>query len=139
MKIRFKKLHEDAITPTKAHPNDAGFDLYIHQDLTIGVGTMSKISTGIAIEIPPGYVGYVSGRCGNTFNRRLFCQLGVIDCGYHGDIGVILVNDSANHIHIKSGERIGQIVILPTPQIELVEDPNFETDDRKGGFGSTGD
>lgn len=138
MQIRFKRLHPDAVAPTKAHPNDAGFDLAAPSQVTIPADSRLLIATGIAVEIPPGFCGLVTGRSGNTIRRGLVGQLGIIDCGYHGDIGVMAFNTTAEPITLVRGERIGQLVIVPIPDATLVEDGNFETADRLGGFGSTG-
>lgn len=97
------------------------------------------IGTGIAIDLPGDTVGLVTGRSGNTIRRGLVGQLGIIDAGYHGEIGVMAFNMTDEEIAIEKGERVGQLVIVHLPPIELDEATPFGESDRgQGGFGSTG-
>lgn len=139
MKVKIKKLDPKAVMPTKAHPTDAGFDLTAIEDVPIPARGRAKLDTGIAIDIPFGYAGLVTGRSGNTINRGLVGQLGIIDTGYQGSIGVMAFNETDEIITVKKGERIGQIIIVPHLPADFDENPEFVASDRGGGFGSTGD
>ena len=143
MKIRFKKLSTNAVIPTRAHESDAGFDLtatYCTSDLDGCV----VYRTGIAVEIPKGYVGLIFPRS-SIANRNLILtnSVGVIDSGYRGEILAKFryVNDDFINIPpYKVGDRIGQLVIMPIPEIEFEEVDELSDSDRgTGGYGSTGD
>lgn len=148
MKIRFKKLSEGAVTPTKAHTTDAGFDL-----TTVGItdknGSYIEYGTGIAVEIPAGYVGLIFPRSSISKYNHLLCNsVGVIDSGYHGEIKFRFTDNSRHDVFFsfpderkqyQKGDKIGQLIIIPIPQIELEEVDNLGTSDRgTGGFGSSG-
>ena len=90
--IGFKRLSDDAILPTKAHPTDSGFDLYASDDVIIEPGETVIVPTGIAVELPPGYEAQIRPRSGVTAKTKLRVQLGTIDNGYRGEIGVIVDN-----------------------------------------------
>lgn len=138
MIVKFKKLSEKAITPTKAHPEDAGFDLCTVEDCIIPKRGRCILPTGIAMDIPVGYCGLVVGRSGNTIKRGLVGQLGVIDSGYHDGIGIMAFNMTDEDISVSIGERVGQILIIPHLATDFIENDNFEVMNRGGGFGSTG-
>lgn len=144
MKVNIKKLTDNAVIPTRGSEEAAGYDLYAYipkQAETIPAGETRVISTGIALEIPKGYVGLVYARSGLATKRALRPAncVGVIDSDYRGEIGVALHNDGdvAQTIHIQ--DRIAQIVIAPYLAVDFVEVDNLDDTDRgDGGFGSTG-
>ena len=164
--LNFKKLSPTAITPTKAHTTDAGFDLYADEDVVLKYGETAAIKTNIAIELPEGYVADVRPRSGLTLNTGLRVHYGTVDSGYRDGIGIICENGShiqndennKNRIYkvasgtlhhasiweqeviiIKQGQKIAQLVILPIPEIELKEVNELSDSDRGvNGFGSTG-
>ena len=165
MKINFKKLSSTAITPRKANYNDAGFDLYADEDVTLAYGETKAIATNIALELPDGYMADVRPRSGLTRDTALRVQYGTVDAGFRGGIGIICDNvdnlykvktiDNKLHaiitgdqdailtyntaIEIKRGDKIAQLVIQKIPDIELIEaDELNETARGAGGFGSTG-
>src|SRR5690625_7111831 len=92
VKIGYKTLNDDSILPTKAHPTDSGFDLYASDDVIIEPGETTIVPTGIAVELPKGYEAQVRPRSGVTAKTKLRVQLGTIDNGYNGEIGVIVDN-----------------------------------------------
>ena len=144
MILNFKKLSPTAITPTKAHTTDAGFDLYADEDVILKYGETTAILTNIAIELPEGYVADVRPRSGLTLNTGLRVHYGTVDAGYRDGIGIICEN--ADHgrkcnreIKLRHGSKIAQLVILPIPTIELQEVTELSDSDRGvNGFGSTG-
>ena len=141
-------LDEGAILPTRAHETDAGLDLYtpVYMEVSrcrwnptegIVVGS-ATIDTGVHVEIPKGYVGFIKSKSGLNVKHGLTAE-GVIDCGYTGSIVVKLYNHTPQQYHFKAGDKIAQLVLLPiiTPDLEVV-DSLEETDRGTGGFGSTG-
>lgn len=132
------KLSGNAIKPTRAHEDDAGYDLYTPEMLIIKPGKSAKVDTGVHIQIPKGYVGMLKSKSGLNVNKNLIGE-GVIDSGYTGSIVVKLYNLGDNIALINPGDKIIQLVLMPiiTPELEIVE--TLEATDRgDGGFGSTG-
>ena len=142
--LNFKKLSPTAITPTKAHTTDAGFDLYADEDVVLKYGETTAILTNIAIELPEGYVADVRPRSGLTLYSGLRVHYGTIDSGYRNGIGIICENGDHGAlcnrtVRIKKGQKIAQLVILPIPEITLQEVEELSDSDRGvNGFGSTG-
>lgn len=142
-----KLKHPKAKLPQRANPTDAGADLYLTGDVTFGEFEVKVVSAGFSLAIPKGYVGLIFPRS-SSFKKgiRLANTVGVIDSGYRGDILIPLMydidmaEDKASKIHLESGERIAQLVIVPALMTEFVEVEELpESDGRdEGGFGSTG-
>lgn len=137
LKVNVKKLHEDAVLPTKAHENDAGFDLTAVSK-TVDEFENLVYDTGIAMEIPVGYVGLVFPR--SSISKKdliLSNSVGVIDSDYRGPIMFKFLGDESGDLY-KPGDKIGQLIIIPIPKIQLnlVEELS-DTDRGTGGFGST--
>lgn len=148
------KLDEGAKMPTRAHPFDAGLDLFAMEKGVVPgctysasttsysrgeVNVGSKVfDTGVHVEIPEGYVGLIKSKSGLMVNHKITTD-GTIDCGYTGSIRVCLFNHSTNKYKVKAGDKIAQLVILKCelPELELV-DSLEETDRGDSGFGSTG-
>jgi dUTP pyrophosphatase len=143
MKVKIKKLVETAIIPKYAKPGDAGMDLTATSYYYDATNDNYVYGTGLAVEIPEGFVGLVFPR---SSNRKTFHYLtnhvGVIDSGYRGEI--ILTFKHRDDIFNSErpynvGDRIGQLIIMPYPTIEFVEsDELSETERGTGGHGSTG-
>ena len=131
-------LDPGAILPTRAHPMDAGLDLYAKHNAVIKHGTWAQFDTGVHVEIPEGYVGMVTSKSG-LMSKEGLTSRGTIDCGYTGSIRVVLFNHGTKKAIIKKGQKISQLVIMPiiTPEVEVV-DSLEDTDRGTGGFGSTG-
>jgi dUTP pyrophosphatase len=137
--LRFAKLNEDATTPRKANESDAGFDLYASHGTIIEKHTHKLIKTGIAMQIPKGYVGLIWPRSGMAYKHGIDVFAGVIDSGYRGDIGVILYNSQYSDYNVEKGDRIAQLVLQKVEDFELVEVSDLNNTDRsEAGFGSTG-
>lgn len=139
LEFKVKKLHEDAIIPTKAHESDSGWDLYILDDIEIKPKETVIIPTGIAIKLPPFYEAQVRPRSGVTSKTKLRVQLGTIDNDYTGDIGIIVDNIGDEPIALNSGYKLAQLVVqqLPNTVIEVVDDLEHGIRGDKG-FGSSG-
>ena len=145
MNVRIKKLSEKAIVPTYGTPYAAGADLYACIDETIEIkpGETKMVGTGLAMEIPDGYVGLVFARSGLACKKGLAPanKVGVIDSDYRGEIKVALHNhnSSGDALPVEAGERIAQISIVPYLKAEFeLADELEETDRGEKGFGSTG-
>jgi dUTP pyrophosphatase len=140
MDIQVKKLEGSATVPTRAHEYDAGWDLYSAETLTIPSHERATVKTGIAMDVPKGFVGIIYGRSGHASKSGIMKSGGVIDSGYHGEIGVILFNGGKENFKINSGDRIAQLIIHPLPETKVVETETFNTITKRSekGFGSTG-
>ena len=164
MEVRIKKLCENAVIPSYAHTSDAGMDLTATSRKTDENGNV-VYGTGIAVEIPKGYVGLVFPRSSNSKKTLwLTNSVGVIDSGYRGEITFkfrpsITIpprlwtriklrlkghkGDIVQYVSpkiYKIGDRIGQIIILPYPSIEFIESDFLYPSDRgECGYGSTGE
>lgn len=141
MKLQIVKINDDAIIPTRKVDTDAGLDLYAPESILVRSGTTQLIHTGIKIKLPKGTAGFIFARSGlgTKFGVRPRNCVGVIDETYYGEIIVALENSSIVPYQITKGDRIAQLVIkkVEHPEIEVV-DSFDESNDRDGGFGSSG-
>ena len=152
MEVKIKKLYEDSILPTKAHATDAGYDLYAHSKSCDDDGNV-VYGSGVAMEIPQGYVGLIFPRSSNAKKDLILSNsVGVIDSGYRGEISFKFKFAPISNIQTQEqylsfayskryeiGERIGQIIIMPYPEVEFVEVDELSDSDRgTGGYGSSG-
>ena len=142
MKVKIKKLTDKAIIPTFGSVGSAGADLYsAEESIIISPNQTVVVGTGVAVEIPEGFVGLVFARSGLATKSGLAPanKVGVIDCDYRGELKVALHNHSGEVRKIESGERIAQLVITPYLQFDFDEvDELSDTKRGSGGFGSTG-
>ena len=160
MKLRIKKLHEDAIIPKRANDTDSGLDLYSIEDKRLHQGQQKIISTGIAIQLPKQLETNVyPTELGTAFRQMITWEAqvrprsglaakhgitivntpGTVDNSYRGEIKVILRNEGSEVFHVKKGDRIAQMVICPVVTPEIIEVEELDDTDRGvGGFGSTG-
>ena len=143
MTVRIKKLDSGAVIPSYASAGAAGADLYacMAEPIVIGAGETALIHTGLAMEIPAGYVGLVFARSGLALKRSLAPanKVGVIDSDYRGEVMVALHNHGASDATVEPGERVAQLVLMPCPQALFEEARELEDTSRgAGGFGSTG-
>lgn len=143
MDVKIKKLNQNAILPTYGSPFAAGADLYACEgkEITIEAGKTVLVHTGIALEIPEGYAGFIYARSGIATKRGLAPanKVGVVDSDYRGEIMVALHNHSDAEQTIADGERIAQMVIAPYLAVNFIlADELDDTVRGTGGFGSTG-
>lgn len=141
MKLKFKKLHKDAVLPRYAKPGDAGMDLTA-VDGEWDVGRMQvRYRFGLAVEIPPGHVGLIFPRSSICkTNLSLSNAVGVIDSGYRGEISAVfnLLRGERGEIY-RAGERVAQLVVVPFVHCDVDEATELsETERGNGGYGSTG-
>ena len=139
LKIKIKKLHKDAVIPSYSKDGDAGMDLTATEIIN-ETHNIITYGTGLAFEIPKGYVGLVFPRSSiRKYELQLSNSVGVIDSGYRGEVQATFNKTHYKLENYKVGDRVAQIMILPYPKIELVETNELSNSDRgSGGFGSTG-
>lgn len=166
LSVKIKRIHPDAVIPQYAKTGDAGFDLVAVEDVIVEPGETVKVPTGLAFELPEGYELQIRPRSGITLKTKLRVQLGTVDAGYRGEIGVIVDNIAEDPIGnivsylscidgndyrtdgeiypnetyiIRKGDKIAQGVIAPIQQVEFIEVDELSDSERgAGGFGSTG-
>lgn len=141
IELAFQRLREDAVVPVRAYPGDAGLDLAACERVELGPGERAVVGTGLAVAIPEGYAGFVQPRSGLASRHGISVvnAPGLIDSGYRGEIGVLLINHGAEPVTIGRGERIAQLVIQAVARATLLEVPALGESTRgTGGFGSTG-
>jgi deoxyuridine 5'-triphosphate nucleotidohydrolase len=137
--LKAKRLHPDAVIPTRGSQDAVGYDLSsLHKHL-LAAGGQLRIPTGIAMAIPQGFYGRVAPRSGLAAKHGIDVMAGVIDPDYRGEIIVILINHGREAVWIEPGMRIAQLIlervgVLP---VEVVDDLN-DTARGAGGFGSSG-
>lgn len=138
--MRVKKLVPQAILPQKAHAGDLGYDLFASSWIDIFPDETRLIRTGIAIQFPEGYGGFIKDRSSVATKKGLFTVAGVIDNGYIGEIQVAVHNASQEVVEINVGDKVAQLVLIPTVNFMVQEvDEVVSADQRgEGGFGSTG-
>lgn len=130
----FKK----GIMPTKAHKDDAGFDLYAPRSFAVFAHESAVIDLGVHFQIPQGHVGFIKSKSGLNVNSSLTCE-GVIDSGYTGSVRAKVYNNSDKDYFFDRGDKVTQIVFLPIPEVKLEEVDTLEDTERgDNGFGSTG-
>ena len=141
IEVAVRRLHEDAVLPSQAYEGDAGLDLAACERATLAPGARAAVGTGIAVEIPEGYAGFVQPRSGLAARHGIGVvnSPGLIDSGYRGEIRVVLLNtDRDEAFTVEPGMRIAQLVIAPVAAVRLVEVEELATSERGGrGFGSS--
>lgn len=143
VKVNLKKLNKNAIVPTRGSVSSAGYDLYacLESFVEIKLGETVKIPTGLAIEVPEGYVGLIFARSGLSINKNIAPanKVGVCDSDYRGEYIVALKNGGDSTYVVKNGDRVAQLVVVPFLDVEFKEVENLtETKRGENGFGSTG-
>lgn len=140
--LKIKKLSDNAVIPSYGSASAAGADLYSAEgEIVIKAGETKLVHTGLAMEIPEGYVGLIYARSGIATKRGLAPanKVGVIDSDYRGEIMVSIYNHSSETHTIAAGERVAQIVITPYLTVNFIEADELDDTARgSGGFGSTG-
>ena len=142
MKIKYTKLKETAIIPTRGSEKAAGYDLYacLEEDVTIQPHTTCVIETGFSFELPDDTFAAIFARSGLATKSGLAPanKVGVCDSDYRGEYKIALHNHSNTPATVHNGDRIAQMVVMPFIPVELEEGELSETARGSGGFGSTG-
>lgn len=141
IRVLLKKVRPEAVIPVRAYAGDAGLDLSSCERVELAPGERALVATGLAVAIPDGYAGYVQPRSGLATKHGISMvnTPGLIDSGYRGELLVSLINhDLQETFVVEPGMRIGQLVILPIPELELVEVDELPDSERaERGFGSS--
>jgi len=140
MPLQVKLLSEFAKLPQKAHSGDLGYDLYAGEGAAIFPNETKVVKTGIAIQFPAGYGAFIKDRSSVVTKKGLHTVAGVIDNGYIGEICIALYNGTDSLTHIAQGDKIAQLVLIPTVDFQVTEVDEVKSGDQRGdgGFGSTG-
>lgn len=141
IELPIQRLRPDAVVPRRAYSGDAGLDLSSCERVELAPGERALVPTGLAVAIPDGYAGFVQPRSGLATKHGISIvnTPGLVDSGYRGELLVNLVNtDKRESFVVELGMRIAQLVILPIPELELVEvDELPESERGVRGFGSS--
>jgi dUTP pyrophosphatase len=136
------QLDTELPLPARAHPDDAGLDLYARSDATLVCnGGRALVPTGVAVAIPRGCMGMVVPRSGLALKHgvSLVNTPGIIDAAYRGELQVIMVNhDSTNDYVVRRGDRIAQLIVQAVMPVEWSVVDALDDNDRGGGFGHSG-
>lgn len=136
--LKVKKLNPEAQVPQYQSEGAAGLDLHATEHVIIPPGQRATFGTGLAMAIPKGYVGLICDR-GGMARKGLHTLAGVVDSDYRGDVCVMLLNVGTSVYLVSKGDRIAQLLVIPCPQMDVVEvDELDETERGEGRFGSTG-
>lgn len=144
IELPLQKLHRDAIVPSYAYIFDSGFDLYSIEEIELLPFGRALVPTGLAFEVPDGAELQIRSKSGLAINQGLMVlnSPGTVDCGYLGEIKVIVMNMNNHSVTIEKGTKVGQGVLCPVyngKRVKLIEKQSLGTSDRGNkGFGSTG-
>jgi dUTP pyrophosphatase len=141
IELPVRRLRDDAVLPGPAYDGDAGFDLAACDRVELRPGERAAVGTGLAVAIPEGFAGFVQPRSGLASRHGLSIvnTPGLVDSGYRGELRVLLLNtDRDRPFTVERGMRIAQLVVLPVPEVTLVEvDQLPESARGVRGFGSS--
>jgi dUTP pyrophosphatase len=141
IEVAVTRLRGDAVLPDRAYRGDAGLDLAACDRHELAPGERAVVGTGLAVAIPDGYAGFVQPRSGLAARHGISVvnAPGLIDSGYRGEIRVVLLNtDRAEPFVVEPRTRIAQLVVLPVPEVQLVEGDELPESERGvRGFGSS--
>ena len=139
--VKVVRLDEDLPLPTYARDGDAGLDLLARCAVRLGAGEWGVVPTGIAIELPPGFAGFVLPRSGLAAKHGVTClnTPGLIDSGYRDELRVVLINHATGPYDVARGDRIAQLVVQPVPRVVWAGVDALAPSARgTGGFGHSG-
>jgi dUTP pyrophosphatase len=134
--VRFKQLVEGC-EPTQSRGSDAAWDLPVAEDITLHPQTTTKVPTGLAMAVPPNHFGDIRAR--SSTNLKTVSVHGVVDSEYRGHVFVLATNNGNEPVHVKRGDRLGQIIVMPRPIVAWERVDELDETGRGGaGFGSSG-
>lgn len=142
VRVKFKRIHGHAVSPTQAYRGDAGFDLSACEDMELHSGIWTNVRTGIIAAIPHGYWGHIIARSSTWRKLNIRVEPAVIDCSYRGELMMYCKYDVSfsDRKVISAGQRIAQVVIIPLPNIEWLEQMDLPDGERgERGYGSSGE
>ncbi|HSK23320.1 MAG TPA: dUTP diphosphatase [Egicoccus sp.] len=141
VRLRVRRLRDDAVLPAYAHPGDAGLDIAGVEEVSLAPGERAAVPTGLAVAIPEGWVGLVHPRSGLARRHGVTVANapGTIDAGYRGEILVLLCNLGQEPVTLAKGERVAQLLLQRVGRASIDEVDDLDATARgEGGFGSTG-
>ena len=137
--VKVKKLREGAVVPRYAHEGDAAMDLFSCDDFVVPAGKRVLVPTGIAMELPSGYWANIRGKSGLAWRKGIAILGGVIEHGYRGEYGVVVLNTSSEEFVICKGDKVAQVVVAPVASVDVeVVDELSESVRGDGAVGSSG-
>ena len=141
IELQVRRLRPEASLPGRAYAGDAGLDLASCERVVLAPGERAVVPTGLAVAIPEGFAGFVQARSGIAARHGIAVvnSPGLVDSGYRGELRVVLLNTDRNATFVvEVGDRIAQLVVLPVPELELVEVDDLPDSERSvRGFGSS--
>jgi dUTP pyrophosphatase len=141
IELQVQRLRPEASLPSRVYPGDAGLDLTACERVVLGPGERAVVPTGIAVAIPDGFAGFVQPRSGLALQHGIAVvnSPGLVDAGYRGELRVVLLNTDRDETFVaEPGERIAQLVVLPVPELDVVEVEELPQSERGvRGFGSS--
>ena len=141
IELQVRRLRPEASLPGRAYAGDAGLDLASCERVVLAPGERAVVPTGLAVAIPEGFAGFVQARSGIAARHGIAVvnSPGLVDSGYRGELRVVLLNtDRSETFVVEIGDRIAQLVVLPVPELELVEVDELPDSERSvRGFGSS--
>jgi dUTP pyrophosphatase len=136
------RLDPELPLPSRAHPDDAGLDLYARTDAVLhSGGGRALVPTGVAVAIPRGHMGIVVPRSGLALKHgiSLVNTPGIIDAAYRGELQVIMINhDATSDYHVRRGDRVAQLIVQAIAAVEWTTVNALDDNNRGGGFGHSG-
>ncbi len=142
IELPIQRLRAEAMLPERAYVGDAGFDLASCERVELAPGARALVGTGLAVAIPKGYAGFVQPRSGLAARHGLSIvnSPGLVDSGYRGEVQIALLNtDPGEPFVVEPGMRIAQLVVLPVPELDVIEVAELPESERGGrGHGSSG-
>ena len=138
--VAVRRLRPDANVPKQAYEGDAGLDLSACEAVVLAPGSRAVVPTGLAVEIPEGYAGFVQPRSGLAARHGIGVvnSPGLIDSGYRGEVLFVLLKTGEEPFSVEPGMRIAQLVVLPVAAVRLVEVDELAASERGSrGFGSS--
>lgn len=140
IEVPFIKTHEESPTPKYMTPGSAGADLHSMINAVLEPGETRMFTTGLRVEIPAHHFGLVTSRSSMARKGIVVANApGVVDSDYRGDMNVLLFNRTKSDYHVKKGDRIAQLLIVPVEQVRFIQTEELSDTHRgEGGFGSTG-
>jgi len=137
--LKIVRINKDVFLPKYQYPGDAAFDLLASEKVTIAPGERVQIKTGLKMEIPAGFVGFIWDKSGLSHKNGLKTLGGVIDSGYRGEVMVGVINLSNELFVFEKNNKVAQMCIQKKEEVKILEVYELSDTERgEGGFGSTG-
>jgi len=137
--LKVKKLAKDVELPEYSLETDVGFDIRANENVSLQPYEQKTIKTGIALEIPDGYVGLIRDRAGIVTKMGVHTSAGTFDPAYRGEISIVVINFGDEEVEIEKGMRVAQMIIIPVTKVDIKEVKSLSSSSRgEKGFGSSG-